>query len=196
MNYVKNMEHKIKEITMKDLKKYYNPEEVLGYCANCNNHEKIWSCPPYDFNVDEYINKYEYAYIIGSKIYLKGHKGTVDEINELSLEILEDVRGGLDKKIIKEEDENNVVLYAGRCIICKDCTRIKNKACIKPDKMRYSLESLGFKVSEITSGLLKEEILWAKESLPEYFLLVSAIFSKEKIKDEKIDRLLNTLKNY
>jgi hypothetical protein len=47
--------------------------------------------------------------------------------------------------------------------------------------MHLSLESMGFDVASISEDILGDKILWAKESLPEYIILVSAIFSQEKL---------------
>jgi hypothetical protein len=40
---------------------------------------------------------------------------------------------------------------------------------------------MGFDVASLCEDILGDKILWTKESLPEYIILVSAILSQEKL---------------
>jgi len=60
--------------------------------------------------------------------------------------------------------------------------RATGKPCISPERVRPSLESLGFDVSLISAELLNIEMKWSKNGiLPEYFTLVSGFFSVDEI---------------
>ena len=41
------------------IEKYVRPEEFIEYCKACGNYGKVWSCPPYDFDVMDYWHEYE-----------------------------------------------------------------------------------------------------------------------------------------
>jgi predicted metal-binding protein len=135
------------------------------------------------------LDRNQYAYIIGSKVYiddlgeelkkLHDHK----DLETITNEIYIAARAALDAKLdaIANEGKNLCVLLAGRCLECDYCTREKQLPCIHPENMHLSLESMGFDVASISEDILGDKILWAKESLPEYIILVSAIFSQEKL---------------
>lgn len=181
--------HNIEERNVEEIKKYFEPEVFIEYCKKCQEYGKIWGCPPYDFDTSKLIDSYRYVNIIGSKLYINSlgdnFKNLIEDndLEYVSNEIYKAARRALDKKlrIFTKENEDVLVLFPGRCIVCNECTREEEKPCIHPDKMQLSLESLGFDVASICKDVLGDEILWAKENLPEYFIFVSGVFSKEKL---------------
>lgn len=177
------------ERTMEEIKAYHRPEVFIEYCRACNYYNKIWTCPPYDFNVTKILEDYEYVYIIGSKVNTSDLRAGFNELaadmdlEDVTGEIHRAVRRVLDEKLmaIEKEKKNVCVLLAGRCLKCSSCTREKQLPCIHKDKARFSLESLGFNVAAICEDILGEKLLWAREELPEYFIFVSAVLSKERL---------------
>ncbi len=176
------LEFKSNKIEMSEyMTKYYDREKFHELCKQCEKYGTLWSCPPYKFEVEEYLNKYNSVHIIGTKIILSDDlikETKKEDILDCTYRILNEVRKELSKMLLKLESEyaNSVSLYAGSCLNCEVCTRTQNKPCIHPDTMRYSLESLGFDVSRTSSELLGIDIKWAKDTLPEYFTLISAFF--------------------
>lgn len=167
---------------------YYDRERFHELCKQCNKYGALWSCPPYKFDVDDYINKYKYVHLIGTKILLSDRiikETEKDDVLDCTYKILNEVRKKLSKMLLGLEDKypNSISLFAGSCLNCTLCKREQNKPCVNPKTMRYSLESLGFDVSKTASELLNIDIKWANETLPEYFTLVSAFFTNEDIKD-------------
>lgn len=179
--------HHIEERTMEEIKAYLQPEVFIEYCKECEYYNKIWTCPPYDFDISKMLKDYKYAYIIGSKLYISDLGGGFNElINNRDTEyaageIYKTARRVLDEKLVALEKGKELILLAGRCLICKSCTREKQLPCIHKEKAHFSLESLGFNVSAICEDILGDKILWAKENLPEYYIYISAIFSQEKL---------------
>lgn len=177
------------KIVMKDyIENYFNQKKFNELCKKCDKYGALWSCPPYYFDVDKYINKYKEAYIIGTKIVLSDEiiqNTKKDDILDCTYKILNEVRKELGEMLLALEEKypNSVCLYPGSCLLCNNCERINGKPCIQPDKMRYSLESLGFDVAKTASDLLGIELKWAKDKLPEYFTLVSAFFTNDVVDD-------------
>ena len=48
--------------------RYRNAERIARYCQDCENYGQSWSCPPFNFNVTEYLTRYETALLIATKI--------------------------------------------------------------------------------------------------------------------------------
>jgi predicted metal-binding protein len=197
-NLLNMMKYQITEITVtikvaEYIRDYRDVDKFIVYCKQCNRYNACWSCPPYDFDPTGCMMKHENAHIIGTKINID--KALLNECTgiqpckDASYQILGEVRRSLDVKLLALEQyyPGSRAFFAGTCRLCElgDCTRIFGKRCIYPDKIRPSLEAFGFDISKTSSQLLNTELQWgSKERLPDYFVLVSALFTSRAI--EKI----------
>ena len=165
-------------IPIESLKKYYKPEEITGYCKGCPRYEKNWSCPPHNFNVIDYIEQYKMAYAIGVKVSLAGFSKKADSMNYYY-----DCRRSINRRLLQYETEISYskVLIGGHCDLCENCTRAISLECNFPDKQRHSLESLGFKVSEIIEDLFDDKLQWNKGKTPDNLYIVLGLLSKESL---------------
>lgn len=193
--------HTIKERNMQEIKAYFRPEIYIEYCKACKYYDKIWTCPSYDFDIANLLEGYQYVYIIGSKLNLDALRGELKSLDEdkdadyLFNEIYHDARKALDEELISMEDKEKQlrILLAGRCLQCSHCTRERQLPCTYPEKAHYSLEALGFDVASLCEEILGEKLQWAKDRLPEYMTLVSAILSKEKLNIQDIHSFMRDL---
>lgn len=160
------------------LKNYVNVEEFLGYCRNCKNYEKVWSCPSYDFNPEDYWKEYDELLVVARKIIF-------DEDVDIprSYEIMLEVKQDMSRELYEMEKAypGSVSLSAGSCNLCgKDgCTRLVGEPCRHPDLMRYSIESIGGDVGRTVSKLMGYELEWIEEGkVPSYYVLVGGLLKK------------------
>lgn len=173
------VERREKTIKVDDyLKNYVNVEEFLGYCKNCKNYEKVWSCPSYDFNPEDYWKEYDELLVVARKIIF-------DEDVDIpsSYEIMLEVKQDMSRELYEMEKEypGSVSLSAGSCNLCeKDgCTRLEGEPCRHPDLMRYSIESIGGDVGRTVSKLMGYELEWIEEGkVPSYYVLVGGLLKK------------------
>ena len=47
---------------------YRNVEKFLGLCKQCPKFGQSWTCPPCEFDVEAFVDKFKYAHILGSKM--------------------------------------------------------------------------------------------------------------------------------
>jgi len=179
------MEYKVKYkkniVEISELFKHYQPIKVEGYCSNCPNYDRIWSCPPHDFSVEEYLREFSHVLVIGAKV-------TPNE-GEAFIDVFQIARRNLGDKLLEVCESDDVdVLIAGNCYQCETCEREIGNKCIKDEKMKYSLESLGFLVSGVTENILGEQLQWKKSGKnPKHLLTVGVIFSKSEEKLKEIE---------
>lgn len=172
------------------LEKYVDVETFLQACKACPNYEKIWSCPSYDFDVIEYWKKYSTLELVAIKIIfdeaVAGKQLTKEEQEDITKNSIWEVKAQLAAELYEKEKAlpGSISLSAGSCTLCKDagvisegfCTRLEGKPCCFPDKMRYSIESLGGNVGTTLSELMEIELEWIQEGrMPSYFVLVSGL---------------------
>jgi predicted metal-binding protein len=110
------------------------------------------------------------------------------QCKDATYSILGEVRRNLDDRLLALEQQypDSRAFFAGSCRLCKreECTRIIGEPCLYPNKIRPSLESFGFDISKISLQLLNTELKWGtKERLPEYYHLVSGLFTSRKIEN-------------
>ena len=194
-----HLDHKITKIeTGEYIQHYRNTEKFIVFCKQCKQYNSCWACPPYDFDMDEYISSYNLVYIIGTKISLdndfRKERTGVQSCKDAAYQIIKEVRSNLDIKLLHLEKRyrNSKVFFAGTCHRCpeNECTRKSGNQCIYPDDIRYSLESFGFDIGKTTSELLHIDLKWSENGyLPEYFTLVSGLFTPYEIHEAEI---LNT----
>ena len=48
--------------------RFRDAERFEGCCRACPNYGCSWGCPPFDFDVEEYLNRYSRALLIATKI--------------------------------------------------------------------------------------------------------------------------------
>lgn len=169
------------------VEKYVKPDVFIEFCKECSSYGKIWSCPPYNFDVKDYWLAHEMVRFIAYKIQYK----KPEEVT--SYEYLAQAKGILQDYLKKLESEvpGSALLSAGSCTLCAPdtpgadfrvgcpddwCQRLLGKPCIRPNDIRYSVESLGGDVVATLKDLLDLEIKWSDgDKLPEYHILLGGL---------------------
>ena len=168
---------------------YHNPEKFVQFCKECNRYNACWSCPPFDFDVKSYLLKYNSAWIIGTQIFPEEPEEKIQNKENAILygeRILIEIRKKLDPLLLSFENKypGSRAFFAGTCHYCPldKCTRKEQQPCIHPKKIRPSLEAFGFDIEHTASDLLGIDLLWGRNGkLPQYYTLVSAVFTQNKI---------------
>ena len=158
------------------IREYVNVDEFLACCRVCPNYGKVWSCPPYDFDPAAYWNAFD-------KILVAGYQLTFDDdrTEEGMREALWDVKKQLAEEMRALEDQfpGSQSLSAATCQICREYSRADGHPCRFPDRMRYSIESIGGNVGKTISDFCGIEIEWGKGGeLPEHPVLVGGLLKK------------------
>lgn len=165
----------LKEVALTKLFDYYQPAEVEGYCRACPNYGNIWSCPPYETDVIKSVKAYDRALIIGVETFdfHASKRAIALAMNQIA------------------ERLPVYVLIAGNCEICDTCSKGAGMPCVYPEQMKYSLESIGFHVSDICEHILGKSLKWDEEN-PVY-LAVAAVLYRTDDANVRFSATLNQL---
>ncbi len=162
-------------------------DQFLGYCKNCSNYSKVWSCPEFDFDPVDYWKAYDSLYILGRKLILPEELRlriySDDEREKVLTDLLKEPKMQLDRDLLAMEQRTpgSRALSGGSCLYCQpgDCARIHALPCRFPDKMRYSIEALGGNVGRTLSRYLHLKLLWMEKGrLPAYFIIVGGLLQE------------------
>ena len=167
-----------------EIAKYKLPAPL---CGNCPFFGKRWACPPLDSNACADFAKKEYANLAAVKIAPVKSGSSAEEIIEDARKFFDEIFYLLEKSL-----PGAILMLAGSCLCpaARGCPRVRNEPCLRPDKMRLSLEAAGFDVVKMANDFLHTNILWEKNGgRPEYFTLVYCIFA-DKNAEEGISQTL------
>lgn len=151
------------------IEKFLDESVSTRLCKGCENYGSKWSCPPFAKPFD--FKKYRNIRIVLRQIENDG------ELEKTYFS----VRKNFDEFMLAQESivQGSLALFAGSCANCplEKCTRIDREECPFKEKMRTSLEAIGFDVSKIAKEVFGIEILWSNsDAQPPYTTLVSALF--------------------
>jgi len=165
---------KVRSVPLSKLSGYYRPDEVLGYCKACPGYGRNWSCPPHAVDVETLFRTYRYACIIGAKVRLTDFNDRDDALAHYHTR-----RRILNERLLDIESDLSAahVLFSGNCNLCRTCCRKDGRTCIQTDKMRYSLESLGYDVAGVCEAFLDYRLRWDRGQMPEHMVLIAAVLS-------------------
>lgn len=174
--------------------RYRDAEKFIGFCKACSRYDNCWACPPHGFDADAYLSGYSTALIVGTRIVptpsARAGCATPEQSRETGRQMIAEVRRTLDTRLLELERKypRSRAFYAGTCHLCPEgtCTRTEGRPCRYPDRIRPSLESLGFDIGKTASELLGIELQWnepGSAGLPEYFTLVSGFFTNRPTDD-------------
>lgn len=152
-------------------------------CRACPNYNRIWSCPEYNFDVLQYWNRYRMLQLTAVKIVFDADVSakaySPQELQALLDRVLPVEKQKLSDQLSKREKQvpGSISLSAGSCTLCRDgCTKPQGVPCRFPDRMRYSIESLGGNVGLTIEKLMGIQLEWMEEGrLPHHFVLVSGL---------------------
>lgn len=167
----------------KYLEKYVDIEGFKEKCDECGKCGKFWSCPPFDFDIEEFWKKYSTVFVLAMKVKpdpkYRGQKfdeATVQKILDETLNKANELLAG-ELYVWEKKMPGSVSLSGGSCIYCeKPCTRESGEPCRHPEDMRYSLEAMGANVGKTITDLIGIEPLWVEDGvIPEYFMVAAAL---------------------
>ena len=65
---------------------FVDVEGFLECCKVCPNYDKVWSCPPYDFDPMDYWNSFDRILVAGYQIEFEGER-TQETMTEVLWEV-------------------------------------------------------------------------------------------------------------
>lgn len=152
--------------------------------GDCQNYNRVWSCPKHDFDVEAFWKSYKSVKIYAVQIIfspeLREEVTTEDEFNTVMEEFVHPEVHNLEMKLREEEAAlrgSRVISPGGRCQLCPaDCTKPDGKPCRQPERMRQSLEALGGNVVKTAEELLNLPLQWPDMwQLPEYLVFTGGL---------------------
>lgn len=157
--------------------------------TSCKNYGKIWACPPMEKNLNAFFCGLKNILIVALRISLTDanefEKKYYKARKIFDALLLEFERELFEKNASKENIFAARAFFAGTCNSCplEKCTRAlpEKSPCPFPEKMRESLEALGFDLALTCEKEMGFELEWnSKSNSPKKLSLIGALgFSDE-----------------
>ena len=149
-----------------------------GYCRDCPNYGRYWSCPPYDFDPAAVWERYEGLLLYVRKVVFAKDRLFPGERRAFEAQELPKIKGDMARALLALEAERpgSLALFPGRCDWCPVCARTEGQPCRTPERMRWSIESLGGDCGGALERYFGESLHWASGNrLPEQLLFLGGL---------------------
>ena len=156
----------------------------LGYCQDCPNFGKYWSCPPFDFDPAELWGKYDQLLLCVCKVTFTRDRLFPLERRAFEERELPKIKDAMARELLTLEAERpgSLALFPGRCDRCPLCAREAGQPCRFPERMRYSIEALGGDCGGALERYFGETLQWAQgHRLPEQLLFLGGLLLPKTI---------------
>ncbi len=208
----------INTVSMAALLTCHQPFQVLEFCKNCSNYNINYSCPNFSFDRLKWLNQFSYASLILTTIptgQLVGHReqlkaknfmsatllkysANIDECDlyaRVSMYAFDKIKDDINDRLLALEkvNQHTVSIPPGSCTYCQICSKAIGEPCRYPEKLRYSLEALGFLVSQVLDVFFDYRINWQNRDFGEDFVTISALFSASPIDENLIFNALDDM---
>lgn len=154
-----------------------------GYCQDCPNYGRFWSCPPFEFDPREIWERYGALLLYAQKIVFQKDRLFPGERRTFEEKELPKIKGAMARELLDRESRTpgSLALFPGRCDWCPVCARVEGKPCRMPERMRYSIEALGGDCGGALEKYYGETLQWsAGQRLPEQIILLGGLLLKNE----------------
>ncbi len=158
------------------LASFNHSHAVKELCQGCPKHAKNFACPHFSPYFTDYIEGTREATVMAVRVMPQKKGG--ETFDEAARRTFTEARELLVKELLQKRGEGYIVCGSGYCMECEVCAAASGgEECILPEKMVYSLESLGVNVGELAKESLNISLEWAdKDGGPTYIHAIGAIF--------------------
>lgn len=167
------------------IKRYRDVSTFEAYCKECPIYGATWACPPFESNAQIDLSSYHSVTLFGFQAFItlpfQKPVESPEVLQQHSEGVMRGVRRHLDPLLLAVERStpNSRVFLPGSCRLCDDsgCTRTARTPCRYPERMRSSLEAIGFNIALAAENLLHLPLCWpANLCMPPYLTLLAALF--------------------
>ena len=166
------------------IRRYRDIGRIREYCLQCPGYGKSWSCPPFDFDPATMTDGFKNVTLLGTVIEFdeqtRAECKTPEQALRVGKQAMEEVFQTLLPQMYEMERElPGSRCFTFRCVLCPEgCTRPDGKPWRHPQRLRYSLESVGFDITTAATDLLGITLDWSADgSLSKTITLLTALFS-------------------
>lgn len=177
---INNNEITVKKITMRKLQGYADIQNTRSQCEKCPRYNNSWSCPPCTPDITRYVGKYRFASVIAVKV---GYPPEMCDSKADRKQIVAERTGYYDMQrrriqtmLLGLEKKHSGSYSVSTCLICEKCARSEGMPCRHPDKMRYSMTTLGLDFTRLLKDEFNIELTWSGEKLSAADYIVAALF--------------------
>ena len=165
------------------ISRFRDVERIRQFCLQCPGYGKVWSCPPFDFDPRSCSDGFKTVRFMGTVIEFDEPTRQACQLPAEAVSVgrqaMEEVWQTLLPHLYEMESQvPGSRCFTFRCSLCPEgCTRPEGKPCRHPDRMRHSLESVGFDITAAARDLLDINLDWSADGfLSKTITLLTAIF--------------------
>lgn len=165
---------------MKGLLAYADVRNTRSSCEKCPRYNNSWSCPPCTPDITKYAGKFRFAYVIAVRVgypeELCDNDADRSQIISERTEYYDMQRRRIQTMLLGLEEKHPGSYSVSTCLICEKCARSEGLPCRHPDRMRYSMTTLGLDFTRLLKEEFHEELTWSGAELSKADFCIAALF--------------------
>ncbi|MCI5147903.1 MAG: hypothetical protein D3916_00580 [Candidatus Electrothrix sp. MAN1_4] len=148
-------------------------------CEACHKFGKNFACPPHSPNFPDYLDTQQYAKILCIRMPQEYFRNVLQE--KMYTECFQKARTILVGELLNYRKQGFLIAGSSFCLACEVCAAEEGSdKCKKPNKMIYSLESLGVNLTALTKQCFDFDLEWsASEQASDFVCSIGAVFIYE-----------------
>ena len=153
------------------IERYRDVERICSLCAQCPSFGNVWSCPPFDFDPKTVSDGFKTVTLLATVIEFDDRTRAAitspEQAREFASRAMHEVWDTLLPQMHELERQlPGSRCFTFRCQLCPEgCTRPQGLPCRHPDRMRHSLESVGFDLSAAARDELGIDLEWSNDGM-------------------------------
>jgi len=150
-------------------------------CEACEKYGKNLACPPYSPSFLTYIDNAQVAKVICLRVPQEYFNHLLSE--ERYHACFRKARSLLVKILLDYREKGHAIAGSGACLACETCAaedEAECKQCRQPDKLIYSLESMGVNVIALVKKSFDIDLEWSSDDkFADFVDAVGVVFLNE-----------------
>jgi len=152
--------------------RYYRPEHLAPYCAQCGNYGRNHACPPTGIDMLSLLRAYGRMRLYAARLVMPQTLAR-SEVSAFFARGMADFNRELMER--EAEHSGSLAIAPGQCTACPQCARVDGLICRQPEKLRYALDAFLLETAQISRELFGNEIQWYNDAAPEYLTMVGGL---------------------
>lgn len=169
--------------------RYVDLSQCLARCQGCPSLGTTWACPPHEDDLLAIWARYEWLHVEAAQLHFsasdQARQWQPDQMRR-ELAAVRDQEKHRATAALQARVENlprtRLLHGGGPCMACSTCTRLEGRACPFPDRIQYSINSLGGDVLRTATDLLGVTLQWSDgRHLPASTAVILGVLSDQEL---------------
>jgi predicted metal-binding protein len=152
--------------------RYYRPEHLAPFCAQCENFGQNYACPPTGTDMLALLRSYDRVRLYAARLMMPPTLARAE-----ACAFFERGMVAFNREVLscEAQEQGSLAVFPGKCVSCARCARRDGLPCRDPGRMRFSLDAFLLEIAQMSAELFHIEIHWYNDKAPPYLTMMGGL---------------------